>query len=57
MGKLFAYNLFLRPTRDEILNAKSDWTIICAPGFRANPQLDNTRSETLPSSTSPKRLS
>jgi len=44
-ANLFAHNLFLRPTRDEILQAKKDWTIVCAPGFKANPQIDNTRSE------------
>lgn len=41
---LFAYNLFLRPTKDEILKTvKSDWTIICAPGFHADPKVDGTR--------------
>lgn len=41
---LFAYNLFLRPTTEEILNTpKSDWTIICAPGFQADPAIDGTR--------------
>lgn len=41
---LFAYNLFLRPTKDEILKTvKSDWTIVCAPGFLADPEIDGTR--------------
>lgn len=41
---LFAYNLFLRPTKEEILKTvKSDWTIICAPGFHADPKIDGTR--------------
>jgi phosphoenolpyruvate carboxykinase (ATP) len=41
---LFAYNLFLRPTKDEILKTvKTDWTIICAPGFLADPETDGTR--------------
>jgi len=44
-ANLFAHNLFLRPTKDEILSAKKEWTIICAPGFKANPAIDNTRSE------------
>ena len=44
-ANLFAYNLFLRPTRDEILHAQKEWTIVCAPGFKANPATDNTRSE------------
>ncbi|MBL0341778.1 MAG: phosphoenolpyruvate carboxykinase (ATP) [Bacteroidetes bacterium] len=40
---LFANNLFLRPTNQEILTMKSDWTVISAPGFRAVPELDGTR--------------
>jgi phosphoenolpyruvate carboxykinase (ATP) len=40
---LFANNLFLRPTREEILKARADWTIISAPGFRAIPETDGTR--------------
>lgn len=41
---LFAHNLFLRPTKEEILKTvKSDWTIICAPGFHADPKVDGTR--------------
>ena len=41
---LFAYNLFLRPTKEEILKThKADWTIVCAPGFHAEPALDGTR--------------
>jgi phosphoenolpyruvate carboxykinase (ATP) len=35
--------LFLRPTRDEILSFSPEWSIICAPGFKANPQIDGTR--------------
>ncbi|MEO8087325.1 MAG: phosphoenolpyruvate carboxykinase (ATP) [Bacteroidota bacterium] len=45
-ANLFANNLFLRPTKEEILsNIKCDWSIICAPGFQANPKTDGTRSE------------
>jgi phosphoenolpyruvate carboxykinase (ATP) len=41
---LFANNLFLRPTREEILTTvHADWSIICAPGFDADPQRDGTR--------------
>ncbi len=40
---LFAYNLFLRPTKEEILHPKKDWTIIAAPGFEATPEIDGTR--------------
>ncbi|HRH11094.1 MAG TPA: phosphoenolpyruvate carboxykinase (ATP) [Bacteroidia bacterium] len=42
-SNLFANNLFLRPTTEEIKNFKSDWTILCAPGFRADPKIDGTR--------------
>src|ERR1700754_107732 len=36
---LFAYNLFLRPEG----NSLPEWTIISAPGFKADPALDGTR--------------
>ncbi|REJ81587.1 MAG: phosphoenolpyruvate carboxykinase (ATP) [Bacteroidetes bacterium] len=41
---LFAYNLFLRPSHEEILKTvHSDWTILAAPGFLADPHVDGTR--------------
>jgi phosphoenolpyruvate carboxykinase (ATP) len=40
---LFANNLFLRPTKEEIVKLKSEWTIISAPGFKAVPEIDGTR--------------
>jgi phosphoenolpyruvate carboxykinase (ATP) len=40
---LFVNNLFLRPTREEILNMSPEWTILNAPGFRADPTIDGTR--------------
>ena len=41
---LFANNLFLRPTKEEILKTvKSDWVIVCVPGFQADPKTDGTR--------------
>ena len=43
-SNLFAHNLFLRPTNEEIMNTVSpDWTIICAPEFKAVPSIDGTR--------------
>jgi phosphoenolpyruvate carboxykinase (ATP) len=43
---LFANNLFLRPTKEEILKSKNaEWTIIAAPGFQADPAVDGTRQE------------
>ena len=43
-ASLFAYNMFLRPD-SELNDFKTDWTIICAPSFKANPEKDNTRKE------------
>ena len=43
-SNLFCYNLFLRPTAEELANAgEPEWTILCAPGFRAVPERDKTR--------------
>jgi phosphoenolpyruvate carboxykinase (ATP) len=42
-ANLFIYNMFLRPTDEEILNFTPEWTIIAAPGFMADPKIDGTR--------------
>jgi len=42
-SNLFSYNLFLRPTVDEIKNFKHDWVILNVPGFKADPKIDGTR--------------
>ena len=42
-GNLFAYNMFLRPSEEEINNFSAEWTIINAPGFMADPKIDGTR--------------
>jgi phosphoenolpyruvate carboxykinase (ATP) len=42
-SNLFAHNLFLRPTSEEINNFQPEWKIICAPGFMAIPEIDGTR--------------
>jgi phosphoenolpyruvate carboxykinase (ATP) len=42
-ANLFSYNLFLRPTKDEIKNFKHDWLIINVPEFKANAKEDGTR--------------
>lgn len=39
----FANNMFMRPSESEILSANPDWTIVCAPDFKANPAQDGTR--------------
>ncbi|MCO6484282.1 MAG: phosphoenolpyruvate carboxykinase (ATP) [Saprospiraceae bacterium] len=40
----FAYNMFLRPTREERVNFEPDWLILNAPGFQADPVSDGVRS-------------
>lgn len=42
-GSQFAYNMFLRPTDEEIETIAPDWHIVCAPGFMADPAIDGTR--------------
>ena len=42
-ANLFATNLFLRPTEEEIKNFKPEWHIICLPSFKADPKVDGTR--------------
>ena len=42
-SNLFANNMFLRPDNTELENFSPEWHIICAPGFRANPEIDGTR--------------
>ncbi len=42
-SNLFANNLFLRPTKEEIMSFVPEWTIICAPDFKAVPEIDGTR--------------
>ncbi len=44
-GNLFASNMFLRPTEEELENFNPDWHIIHAPGFLADPKTDGTRQE------------
>lgn len=42
-SNMFAYNMFLRPTQDQLANFKTDWLIVNAPGFMADPKIDGTR--------------
>ena len=42
---LFAYNMFMRPAENELDNFNPHWHVIQAPGFKANPATDGTRSE------------
>ncbi|RID86549.1 phosphoenolpyruvate carboxykinase (ATP) [Peribacillus asahii] len=43
---LFAHQLFIRPTEEELANHDSQFTILSAPNFKANPAVDGTKSET-----------
>ncbi|MBZ9628262.1 phosphoenolpyruvate carboxykinase (ATP) [Psychroflexus sp. CAK1W] len=43
-SNMFAYNMFLRPTEDELKNFEPEWTVINAPGFMADPEIDGTRA-------------
>jgi phosphoenolpyruvate carboxykinase (ATP) len=40
---IFANNLFLRPTPEEIPTLEKDWLILAAPGFKAEAEVDGTR--------------
>lgn len=42
-SNLFAYNMFLRPLEEELENFEPEWTIIQAPGFKADPKVDGIR--------------
>ncbi|MAR39316.1 MAG: phosphoenolpyruvate carboxykinase (ATP) [Flavobacteriales bacterium] len=42
-SNMFAYNMFLRPTEEEIENFDPEWTILNAPGFMADSEIDGTR--------------
>jgi phosphoenolpyruvate carboxykinase (ATP) len=43
---LFAYNMFLRPDSDELASIVPDFTVLHAPGYRADPEVHGTRSPT-----------
>jgi phosphoenolpyruvate carboxykinase (ATP) len=40
---LFVNNLFIRPDREALKKFRPDWTVIAAPGFFADPEIDGTR--------------
>ena len=42
-SNMFAYNMFLRPTAEELKTFSPEWTVINAPGFMADPAVDGTR--------------
>lgn len=42
-ANLFCYNMFLRPSEEELLNYVAEWTVVCVPSFMADPEIDGTR--------------
>ncbi len=42
-SNMFAYNMFLRPSAEELETIQPDWHVICVPGFHADPAIDGTR--------------
>ena len=42
---LFIHQLLRRPTEEDLVDFKPDFTIIAAPGFKCIPEIDGTRSE------------
>ena len=42
-NNLFAYNMFLRPTEEELENFQPEWHVISVPGLRLDPSTCGTR--------------
>ena len=42
-SNMFAYNMFLRPTEQELESFSPEWTVINAPSFMADAEVDGTR--------------
>lgn len=42
---LFAKQLFIRPSQEDLKSFKAEFTVISAPTFKADPAVDGTRSE------------
>lgn len=42
-SNMFAYNMFIRPTAEELKNFDPEWVVINAPGFMADAKTDGTR--------------
>ena len=39
----FVYNMFLRPEDEDLMDFEPEWTVINAPGFKADAEIDGTR--------------
>jgi len=42
-SNMFAYNMFLRPSKQELPTFDPEWLVVNAPGFMADPKVDGTR--------------
>lgn len=42
-SNMFVYNMFIRPSAEELQNFEPEWTVINAPGFMADAKVDGTR--------------
>ncbi|TMU55437.1 phosphoenolpyruvate carboxykinase (ATP) [Flagellimonas algicola] len=42
-SNMFAYNMFIRPTVEELEFFDPEWTVVNAPGFMADAEIDGTR--------------
>jgi len=42
-SNMFAHNMFLRPSEEELKDFSPEWTVVNAPGFMADPEVDGTR--------------
>lgn len=42
---LFVHQMFIRPTAEELASHQPGFTVIAAPGFKADPKTDGTNSE------------
>ncbi len=42
-SNMFAYNMFLRPTENELEGFDPEWLVVNAPGFMADAEIDGTR--------------
>ncbi|MCC3358036.1 phosphoenolpyruvate carboxykinase (ATP) [Bacillus sp. REN16] len=43
---LFSQQMFVRPTEEDLKTHQPEFTVISAPNFKADPEIDGTRSET-----------
>jgi len=42
-SNMFVYNMFIRPTQENLTSFSPEWLVIDAPGFIASPSIDGTR--------------